>query len=172
MRESKKTTQLGILGMIAVLLICCGQSEKKSLLFLEKAKGLGDIIIKQASADMNLCNMYDTVWEYARVTDMDFRSAYREMMLDTSEIKMQMDTNMEMMDRMMNMVENPPETMTGIHEKLVELREAYLDFSKFVIQVPRVSQDEFYDEVDAHVENINSLKDELDTLISEAEENL
>jgi hypothetical protein len=42
---------------------------------------------------MNLCKMYNTVWEYAKVTDLDFKSAYREMMLNTSGIEMQMETN-------------------------------------------------------------------------------
>ena len=172
MRKSNSTQQLIFLGVLTVLLVCCGQSQRQSLFYLEKAIGLGDIIIKQASADMNLCNMYNTVWEYARVTDMDFQSAYKEMMLDTSEIKMQMETNMEMMDRMMNMVENPPENMTGIHDKLIELREAYLEFNKFVFQLPQVSQERFNAEVDAYIANINSLKADLDRLIAVEEANL
>ena len=171
MRKLNTKTQLIILGVVTVLLVCCAQSNRHSL-FLEKARGLGEIIIKQASADMNLCKMYNTVWEYARVTDLDFRSAYREMMLDTSEIKMQMETNMQMMDRMMNMVKSPPKNMTGIHDKLIELRESYLEFNKFVFQLPQVSQKKFNAKADAYLANINSLKGELDILIAEAEANL
>ena len=172
MRKSNTTTQLIILGVMTVLLVCCGQSKRQSLFFLEKAKGLGEIIIKQASADMNLSKMYNTVWEYAKVTDLDFQSAYREMMLDTSEIEMQMETNMQMMDRIMNMVKSPPKNMTGIHDKLIELRESYLEFNKFIFQLPQVSQEKFNAEADAYVANINSLKGELDRLIAEAEANL
>ena len=172
MRKSNTTTQLIILGVMTVLLVCCGQSKRQSLFFLEKTKGLGEIIIKQASADMNLCDMYNTVWEYAKVTDLDFQSAYREMMLDTSEIKMQMETNMQMMDRMMNMVKSPPKNMTGIHDKLIELHESYLEFNKFIFHLPQVSQEKFNAEADAYIANINSLKGELDRLIAEAEANL
>jgi len=172
MRKSNTTTQLIILGVMTVLLVCCGQSKRQSLFFLEKAKGLGEIIIKQASADMNLSKMYNTVWEYAKVTDLDFQSAYREMMLDTSEIEMQMETNMQMMDRIMNMVKSPPKNMTGIHDKLIELRESYLEFNKFIFQLPQVSQEKFNAEADAYLANINSLKDELDRLIAQAEANL
>ena len=172
MRKSNTTTQLIILGVMTVLLVCCGQSKRQSLFFLEKAKSLGGIIIKQASGDMNLCKMYNTVWEYAKVTDLDFQSAYREMMLDTSEIEMQMETNMQMMDRIMNMVKSPPKNMTGIHDKLIELRESYLEFNKFIFQLPQVSQEKFNAEADAYLANINSLKDELDRLIAQAEANL
>ena len=172
MRKSKTTTQLIILGVLVALLICCGQSKKKNLLFLEKAKGLGDIIIKQASGNMSLCKMYNTVWEYAKVTNMDFKSAYREMILNTSEIEMQMETNNQMMDRMMNMVKSPPKNMTGIHDKLIELRELYLEFNEFVFQSPQVSQKKFNVKVDEYLEDINSLKGELDRLIAEAEAKL
>ena len=172
MRKSNTTTQLITLGVMTILLVCCGQSKRQSLFFLEKAKGLGEIIIKQASGDMNLCKMYNTVWEYAKVTDLDFQSAYREMMLDTSEIEMQMETNMQMMDRIMNMVKSPPKNMTGIYDKLIELHESYLEFNKFIFQLPQVSQEKFNAEADAYVENINSLKGELDRLIAEAEANL
>jgi len=172
MRKSNTTTQLIILGVMTVLLVYCGQSKKQSLFFLEKAKGLGDIIIKQASGDMNLCKMYNTVWEYAKVTDLDFQSAYREMMLGISEIEMQMETNMQMMDRIMNMVKSPPKNMIGIHDKLIELRESYLEFNKFIYQLPQVSQEKFNAEADAYVANINSLRGELARLIAEAEANL
>ena len=161
-----------ILGVMTALFICCGQTKRQSLFFLEKAKGLGGIIINQASADMNLCNMYNTVWEYAKVTDLDFRSAYREMNLDTSNIEAQMETNQQMMERMMNMVKSPPKNMTGIHDKLIELREFYMKFNKFVLQMPQVSQNKFNAEVDAYIASINSLKEELDGLIAAAEANL
>lgn len=172
MRKSNVTTQLIIIGIMTILLVCCGQSKKKSLFFLEKAKGLGEIIIKQASGDMNLCKMYNTVWEYAKVTNLDFQSAYKEMMVDTSETKMQIETNMQMMDQIMNMVKSPPKNMTEIYEKLIELRESYLEFNKFVFQLPQVSQEKFNAKADAYLTNINSLKGELDGLIAEAEANL
>jgi hypothetical protein len=93
MKKSNKTTQPIILSVMTVFLVCCSQSKRQSLFFLEKAKGLGGVIINSTSADMNLCKMYNTVWEYAKVTDLDFKSAYREMMLNTSGIEMQMETN-------------------------------------------------------------------------------
>ncbi len=172
MRKLNTSTQLIFLGIMAVLLVSCGQSKRQSLIFLENGKGLGEIITRQASGDMNLCKMYNTVWEYARVTDLDFQSAYREMMLDTSDIKMQMETNLEMMGRMMNMVKSPPKNMTGIYDKLIELHESYLEFNKFVYQLPQVSQKEFNAKADGCLTNINSLKGELDRLIAEAEANL
>ena len=172
MRKQNNKTQLIILGTMIVLLVCCGQSKKQRLLFLEKAKGLGGIIITQASGDLSLCKMYNTVWEYAKVTDLDFPSAYREMMLDTSQIRMQMETNMQMMDQLMNMVKNPPKSMTGIHDKLIELRESYQEFNRFVYEPPQVSQEEFNADVDNYITHINLLKDDLDRLIAEAEANL
>jgi uncharacterized lipoprotein YehR (DUF1307 family) len=172
MRKSNKTTQLITFGLLAVLLVGCGQPKKDNQFFLQKAKDLGDIIIKQASGDINLGNMYNTVWEYAKATEMDFKSAYREMMLDTSSLKMEMENNKQMMDRLMNMVKKPPKNMPGIHEKLIELRESYLEFNKFVLKLPQISQEKFNAQTETYIANINSLKDELDGLISEAEANL
>ena len=173
MRKSKKITRLAFLGvMIAFSVFCGGGSKKESLLFLEKAKGLGGIIVKQASADVSLCNMYNTVWEYAKVTDLDFRSAYREMRMNTTEIKAQVATNKLMMDEMMDMVKNPPENMKEIHDKIVELRKLYLEFNAFVLELPQVSQESFNAEVETYLADIDSLKSELDHLIAEAEANL
>ena len=172
MSKSNKTALFFILGVMNGLLICCGQSKQQRQFFLERAKRLGNIIMTQASADMNLVNMYNTVWEYAKVTDLDFNSAYKEMMMDTSGIKLQMEENMQMMNRLMNMVKDPPKNYIGIHDKLIELRELYLEFNKFVFQMPQVSQQEFNDEADAYVEDINSLKSELDGMITEAEADL
>ena len=157
---------------MAVLLVCCGKSKDESLVFLEKAKGLGDIVSQQASGNMSLVKMYDTVWEYAKVTNLDFQSAYREMMMDTSGIEMQMESNNRMMDQMMNMVKSPPKNMMEIYDKLIGLRESYLEFNRFVLALPQVSQEEFNAEADAYLANINSLKSELDGLIAEAEANL
>jgi hypothetical protein len=173
MRRSKGTA-LYLLGAMTVFLAFCGggRSKKESFLFLEKAKGLGGIIIKQASGDVSLCNMYNTVWEYAKVTDLDFQSAYREMRMNTTEIKAQVATNKLMMDDMMDMVKNPPENMKGIHDKLVELREQYLEFNAFVLELPQVSQETFYARVEVYLADIDSLKSELDNLIAEAEANL
>jgi len=116
--------------------------------------------------------MYNTVWEYAKVTNLDFKSAFREMMLDTSGIEMQMETNNQMIGRMMDMVKSPPKNMNGIYDKLIELRASYLEFNKFIFQLPQVSQEKFNAKADAYLTNINSLKAELDRLIAEAEANL
>lgn len=172
MRKSRITRPFVFLGILVALLVCCGGSKKERFLFLEKAKGLGGIVIKQASADMNLCKMYNTVWEYAKVTNRDFRSAYREMMLDTTEIKAEMASSHQMMDAMMDMAEKPPKNMTGIRDKLFELREKYLEFNRYVVPLPQVSQEVFNAKADAFITAIHALKSELDTLIAEAEANL
>jgi len=114
MLRSYKLTHLVIIGVMTILFTYCGQPKINSQVFLTKAKDLGDILVKQAAGNMNVCNMYNTVWEYAKVTDMDFKSAYREMMMDTSGIKTQSDSNMQMMVRLMNTIKKPPKGMAGI----------------------------------------------------------
>lgn len=172
MQKSAMTKRFVFVGIITVLLVCCGAPQQNKQIFLMKAGDLGDIIVKQAAGDINICNMYNTVWEYAKVSDMDFKTASREMMVDTAGIKMQTDSNMQMMDRLMNTVNKPPKGMTGIRDKLVELREAYLEFSRFVYKTPDTSQETFNSKVDKHVENIEALKSELDDLIAAAEADL
>lgn len=172
MKKTSQIDRLFILGGVVIFLVCCGQGKRQSLMFLENAKGLGEIIAAQAAAGTNLCNMYNTVWEYAKVTGLDFRSAYKEMMLDTSEIANQMESNKQMMDKMMNLVKSPPKNMAAIYDKLIELREYCLDFNKFVIQMPQIPQAKFNSEIGVSVAKINSLKNELDRMIADAQEKL
>ena len=154
---------------VFISLTACGGGKQRTLLYIEKARGLGDVIMRQAQGDLNVCKMYDTVWEYAAVSEMDFDTAYREMMGGRPEaLFLEMDTNQEMMLRMMNLTKNPPKECRGIKTELDALHKRYKKFNKFVRKTPKLSQQEYWDKVNGFIDDLNELKEGLDAAINQA----
>lgn len=160
-----------ILGAIVFLMADagCGGGKKERFLYLEKTRGLGEIILRQAEANINIARMYDTVWEYAKVTDLDFDSAYSEMMLDTSEILRGMQENREMMGGLIHKLGEPPKGCENVDETLQILFKRYLKFYRFMKKKPEVSQQEYAQKINAHLEKLQLLKDDFDSALSEAD---
>lgn len=147
----------------------CSRSTKDALLYLEKAKGLGNIIVTQSSSFTSLAKMYDTVWEYARVTEMDFKSAYDEMMgTRPGSLILEMDVNRVRIARLMSLVKKPPKEMDKVQVRLEELYDMYKQFHAFIVKFPALSQEEYIEEINIYIDDINAIKSELDLLISEA----
>lgn len=155
------------LGMTA-----CGGSKQRTFLYLEKARGLGDVILNQAGADLNVCKMYDAVWEYAKVSDMDFKTAQREMMGGRPEaLFLEMDTNQEMLVRMIGLTNNPPRDCRDIQAKLDGLYAKYKKFHRFIRKEPTLSQDKYKQKIQTFMDELTELKEELDqeiVLVSES----
>jgi DNA repair ATPase RecN len=161
----------GSILIITVIILagCGGGGTKTKLLYIEKARGLGDIIMKQAEASLNICRMYDTVWEYAKVSDMDFGTAYREMGGRADGVRLDMEANKARMTVMLSTLESPPKGFEKLHERLMELWDMYKQFEAFVAKIPDVSQEEYHDEVDIFVSDLNDIRTELQDLITAAQ---
>ena len=161
--------------MITLFILCgCGGGGTKTkLLYIEKARGLGDIIMKQAEANLNICRMYDTVWEYAKVSDMDFETAYREMTAGRADAaRLDMEANNTQMTIMLSTLENPPKGFEMLHERLMELWDMYGQFEAFVAKLPSVAQEEYHQEVDIYVRDLNDIRTELQDLITTAQNSI
>jgi hypothetical protein len=146
---------------------CGGGGKQRTFLYLEKARGLGDVIMKQAEADLTVCRLYDTVWEYAAVSDMDFEAARREMMGGRPEaLFLEMDTNQGMLARMMNLSKNPPKDCLDIQSKVDNLHAGYKKLHKYVREPPSLPQKEYQAKVQAFMDELEGLKEELDQAIA------
>jgi hypothetical protein len=162
-----------VVVLLGLGVTACGGGEQRTFLYLEKARGLGDVIMKQAGADLNICKMYDTVWEYARVSDMDFETAQREMMGGRVEaLFLEMDTNQEMLVRMLGLTENPPRNCRDIQIKLDGLYSRYKKFHRFIRKNPTLPQKQYKQKVQAFMDDLAELKEELDQVIVNASGNL
>ena len=163
----------GGFSLLLIILAGCGQSKKQAVLYLEKAKGLGSIIMKQSSSFVSMNRMYNTVWEYAKVTEMDFASAYDEMMgTRPDSLKLDMDVNKVKITQLMGLAVKPPKDMDRVHERLTELYEMYLDFHDFMMKKPGGSQDEYNEELEIYVNDMNDIASELEQYITEASQRL
>ena len=147
----------------------CSRTTKDALLYLEKAKGLGNIIVTQSSSFVSLAKMYESVWEYAKVTEMDFKSAYDEMMgTRPGSLILEMDINRGRIAGLMRLAKKPPKEMDKVQARLEELYDMYKQFHAFIVKFPTLSQEEYREEINIYVDDINAIKSELDLLISEA----
>ncbi len=147
----------------------CSRTTKDALLYLEKAKGLGNIIAIQSSSFISLSKMYDSVWEYARVTEMDFKSAYDEIMgTRPGSLILEMDVNRVRIAGLMRLAKRPPKEMDKVQARLEELYDMYKQFHAFIVKFPLLSQEEYREEINIYVNDTNAIKSELDLLISEA----
>ena len=151
----------------------CGGGKQKTFLYIEKARGLGDVIMRQTEADINVCRMYDTVWAYASVSDMDFESARREVLGGRDEaLFLEMDTNQDMLIRMIKLTKNPPKDCLDIQSKLDNLYARYKKINKFVRKPPSLPQAEYQAEVQSFVDELEGLKEELDEAIVQVSDSL
>ena len=159
--------------VLGVLHLGCGQSGDKAVLYLEKTKGLANIIMKQSSSFVSMNLMYNTVWEYAKVTEMDFDAAYDEMMgTRPDSLKLDMDVNKVQIAKMMVLAEKPPKDMDRVHERLTELYQMYLDFHRFMMKEPSGAQEKYNEEFEIYVNDMNAITSELNQYIAEAYQKL
>ena len=164
---------LAVVFLLGLGMSGCGGGKQKTFLYMEKVRGLGDVIMTQVEADFNVCRMYDTVWEYANVSEMDFEAARREVLGGRDEVMfLEMDTNQDMLIRMIKLTKNPPKECLDIQSKLDNLYASYKQFNTFVRKPPSLSQAEYKEKVQVFMDELEGLKEELDQAIVLVSENL
>jgi len=115
-----------ILALICLLVILflsdCSNRAREEEAYGIKAQGLGELIAKQASACVSQSRAYMAVWEYAKVSEIDFEMAAAEMLgEETRQNKAMMVENKAMIDNLLEELRNPPVKFEESHNKLVEL---------------------------------------------------
>ncbi len=156
-------------AVIGLFAAGCGHPKRDAEIYLIKAEGLGNVLVQQCSSFVSLAKMYDSVWEYSKVTHLDFKSAYDEMMANRpGGLTLEMEVNKQRITRMLDLSKDPPKEMQKVHERLKELYDMYLQFHAFIVKFPSLSQEKYGEEINIYIKDINDIKTELEQLITEA----
>lgn len=162
----KKKRAIGsLLFIILVVLLGCGNKEREEKVYEVKIKGLRNVIVDAASSYINFCRSYVAVWEYAKVTGMDFETAYAELQGDRGEkARRYFGENRANIKRLMESLADPPPKFAESYQKLEELYDIYEDLHTLTLN-PSGSEEEFNDSVnELHGEFAEKLE-ELDMLL-------
>lgn len=132
---------------------CGGQGREESAYGI-KAQGLGELIAKQASACVSQSKAYLAVWEYAKVSEIEFEEAVAEMLgAETKQNKAMMVQNKSMIEKLLEELKEPPKKYEESYKKLIELHEIYVQLHTLALDPS--------DDMDEHNEKVNGLADRI-----------
>jgi hypothetical protein len=162
-----KKTVIVIIILIGafVLTISCSNKAQEEEEYRIKAKGMADVIVTQAQGCISQSKAYHTAWEYAKVTEMDFDSAVKEILSGDMEAnKQMMRENKARIDKMLEGLEDIPEKYEEAHNKLKELYETYIKLHKLALK-PLKDMEKYEAAVNDLVSQILKKKKELDAAL-------
>lgn len=111
---------------IFLIMTACGSSERREKEFEIRAKKVGEVILRQTSACLAQSKAYVAVWEYARVTGTDFKTAAGQVLQgDPEAVKIQFNEMKIKIENLLDGFKNPPEKYLKTYEKLQELYDIY-----------------------------------------------
>jgi hypothetical protein len=151
-------------------MIGCGGSvsEREKMIYANKLEATGNIIVQQASACISQARSYMATWEYAKVSDIDFKTALRELGgEETARNKALMIENRTEIERLIESLQDPPPEYLETLQKLEELEEAYLEIHFLVLEPPE-SMEDFQDSVVEWEDWLVEVKQEFDSILSNA----
>lgn len=86
--------------------------------------------------------------------------------------RLDMEANNVRVTVMLSTLESPPKGFEKLHERLMELWDMYKQFEAFVAKLPDVSQEEYHEEVDLFISDLNDIRTELQDLLTIAHNSL
>jgi len=132
----------------------CGNQQREERAYGIKAQGLGELIASQASACVSQSRAYMAVWEYAKVSEMEFEEAAAEMLgAETKKNKAMMIENKAMIENLLEELKEPPKKHEESYTKLMELHEIYVQLHTLTLDPS--------DDMDEHNEKVNGLADRI-----------
>ena len=119
-----------------------------------KAQSLAQFIVSQAQACVSQSKAYQAVWEYARVTEMDFDAAAAQMLgPQTKQNKATMVEHKGMIENMLEELKEPPSKFEETYKRLGELYEIY-------VQLHDLAMDPL-DDMEKHMNSVSKLSDQI-----------
>jgi transposase len=119
-----------------------------------KAQGLGELMTQQAYACVSQSKAYQAVWEYAKVSEIDFETAAAQMLgAETKQNKAMMIEHKSMIEKLLEELKNPPSQFEVTYKKLSELYEIY-------VQLHDLAMDPL-DDMEKHMDSVNELSDKI-----------
>ena len=132
----------------------CTNRAQKERGYEIKAQGLGELITQQAYACVSQSKAYRAVWEYAKVSEMDFETAAAQMLgSETRQNEAMMVEHKAMIENRLEELKEPPSRFEETYKRLGELHDIY-------VQLHDLAMDPSED-MRQHMESVNKLFDQI-----------
>ncbi len=119
-----------------------------------KAQSAGNFIVQQASTCVSQSKAYMAVWEYARVSEIDFEKAAAEMLgPETRQNKAMMVEHKGMIKGFLEELKDPSSRFESTYERLTELHAIYVKLHDLAMDPS--------DEMRKHMETVDKLFDQI-----------
>ena len=150
----KSRVLVGLILFVFGLFSGCSNRAQEERRYEIKARSLRELIVGQAYACVSQSNAYQAVWEYAKVTDMDFDSAAAQMLgPQTKQNKATMVEQKAMIENLLEELREPPSRFEEAYKRLGDLYEFY-------VQMHDLAMDPL-DDMDKHMNSVNKLSDQI-----------
>ncbi len=138
----RRTALWGSIFIVFGMLASCGRGEQDIAVYKIKIERAGEIVLGQAQGCLSQIRSYWAVAEYARVSNMDFAAAVREMGGDQTAVSLQMMRDAKVqIDRLLEGMSEPPEPYEEAFARLEDLYTAYVLIHDFAIKPPADMQE-------------------------------
>ena len=151
-----KKTSVCILALLFVigLFFGCGNRAREEARYTIKAQSLGELMVQQASACVSQSKAYMAVWEYARVSEVDFQTAANEMLgAETRANKATMVEHKGMIEDLLEELSDPSTDFESTHDRLAELYDIYVKLHDLAMDPS--------DDMRKHMETVDALYDQV-----------
>ncbi|UCE40819.1 MAG: hypothetical protein JSV17_15445 [Candidatus Aminicenantes bacterium] len=134
----------------------CSNRERVEGKYEIKAQGLGELTTQQAYACVSQSKAYQAVWEYAKVSEMDFKTAAAQMLgPETRQNKATMVEHKAMIEDLLEELKEPPSRFEETYKKLVELYDIYVQLHDLAMEP--------LEDMDKHMKSVDKLSDQIVT---------
>jgi hypothetical protein len=150
----KSRVLVGLILFVFGLFAGCNNRAQEERRYEIKARSLRVLIVGQAYACVSQSKAYQAVWEYAKVTEMDFDSAAAQMLgPQTRQNKATMVEQKAMIENLLEELKEPSSRFEETYKRLGDLYEFY-------VQLHDLAMDPL-DDMDKHMKSVNKLSDQI-----------
>lgn len=143
-----------VLMLVFGLFSGCGNRAREEREYAIKAQSLGELMAQQASACVSQSKAYMAVWEYARVSEVDFETAAKEMLgAETRENKAMMVEHKSMIENLLEELSDPSSGFESTYDRLSELYDIYVKLHDLGMEPS--------DDMQRHMETVDMLMDQV-----------
>lgn len=165
---NKKIGVCSVIAWVVLFWAACGGSSKSKneVLYSLKLEKTAEIIASQAHACSSQLRSYWAIWEYAKVSEIDFETAAQQMQGgQTSQNLSMMQENKAQIDRLLADLESPPENYAEAFQKLQELYAAYVQMHSQALK-PSGDWENLEQRIRTVEDNVFMKKSELDAKLA------
>lgn len=145
---------VGLIFLAFGLFSGCSNRTQEVQKYKIKAQGLGELIVQQAYACVSQSKAYQAVWEYAKVSEMDFETAVAQMLgPETKQNKATMVEHKAMIENLLEELKDPSSRFEETYKRLDELYEIYVPLHDLAMDP--------LDDMDKHMKSVNELSDQI-----------